>query len=56
MRAMSSDTRAVWSRSIASSSTPAFRWIDVAEEIAFLLMDLEARHAPLQAAGVSCDI
>jgi len=28
---------------------PAFRWIDVAEEIAFLLMDLEARHAPLQA-------
>jgi aminoglycoside phosphotransferase family enzyme/predicted kinase len=28
---------------------PAFRWIDVAEEIAFLLMDLEARHAPLHA-------
>ena len=26
---------------------PAFRWIDVAEELAFLLMDLDARHAPL---------
>jgi aminoglycoside phosphotransferase family enzyme/predicted kinase len=28
---------------------PAFRWIDVAEEIAFLLMDLHAQRAPLHA-------
>jgi hypothetical protein len=28
---------------------PAFRWIDVAEEIAFLLMDLDARRCPLHA-------
>jgi predicted kinase len=28
---------------------PAFRWIDVAEEVAFLLMDLHVRHAPLHA-------
>ena len=28
---------------------PAFRWIDVADEIAFLLMDLDARRCPLHA-------
>jgi aminoglycoside phosphotransferase family enzyme/predicted kinase len=28
---------------------PAFRWIDVAEDLAFLLMDLQARGAPLHA-------
>jgi uncharacterized protein len=28
---------------------PAFRWIDVADEIAFLMMDLEARGFPLYA-------
>ncbi len=28
---------------------PAFRWIDVAEEVAFLLMDLQAQHAPRHA-------
>ena len=28
---------------------PAFRWIDVADEIAFLLMDLDARRFPLHA-------
>jgi aminoglycoside phosphotransferase family enzyme/predicted kinase len=28
---------------------PAFRWIDVAEDIAFLAMDLEARRCPLHA-------
>lgn len=28
---------------------PALRWIDVADEVAFLLADLEASHAPLHA-------
>jgi uncharacterized protein len=28
---------------------PAFRWIDVAEEVAFLLMDLHVQHAPRHA-------
>jgi uncharacterized protein len=28
---------------------PAFRWIDVADEVAFLLADLDSRHQPLHA-------